>query len=510
MSKTLSPFPSQGGAYNDMTGRYSLVSQKQDRVNKSRSLPYSSMSSIPKFVQNNSQTCTFLACFYEDSHDPLTEARCRKVEIKVYTEDNSIEILEPRQENSGTWQGKFLKRHQILKPVSRIPDGTPPTGHRNVYTIADFRGGAKVEMYNRVYTILDCDGATKAYLEEAGTPFGISLPLPGSVFDPKSRAGTSMRSTKTTAKAKLGFFEYDRKVLRFFGVWDSRAMLFGDELFVKLHYSLADNAIEIVPIHGRNTGRDRLPKFLKKSQINKPQTASSTLSQQVGFSSTGSSLDGSLEDGEQLPPMSPSAGSLAMSSLNQPAAANALAPSQPYHWTDLRIGDHIPVASLNILLTDADEFTREFYRAKNIPLGEAIQLPQPVYPVMQTTIPPYNGFGSKEDSLQTCKSTLIPGPPMKDGMKAKLFQGMILRYTAKLHNPKVHNAQFISLLPRCINVMHPTWCAGGGQDPRVHPAAAPRGRHHPDTRAAGAQLGPQRGHLPAAVQTGVARRVPHP
>ena len=38
-SKSLSAFPQQGGAYNDISGRYSLRSQQQDRLNKSRSLP---------------------------------------------------------------------------------------------------------------------------------------------------------------------------------------------------------------------------------------------------------------------------------------------------------------------------------------------------------------------------------------------------------------------------------------------------------------------------------------
>ena len=32
-------------------------------------------------------------------------------------------------------------------------------------------------------------------------------------------------------------------------------------------------------------------------------------------------------------------------------------PPQPYHWQDLKIGMRIPVASLDILLIDADEFT---------------------------------------------------------------------------------------------------------------------------------------------------------
>ena len=39
-----------------------------------------------------------------------------------------------------------------------------------------------------------------------------------------------MRNTKKST----GFFEYDRKVLRFYGMWDSRDRLFGDELKVHI------------------------------------------------------------------------------------------------------------------------------------------------------------------------------------------------------------------------------------------------------------------------------------
>lgn len=35
-------------------------------------------------------------------------------------------------------------------------------------------------------------------------------------------------------------------------------------------------------------------------------------------------------------------------------------PPQAYHWKDLTIGMRIPVASLDILLIDADEFTVSF------------------------------------------------------------------------------------------------------------------------------------------------------
>ena len=79
-------------------------------------------------------------------------------------------------------------------------------------------------------------------------------------------AASSAKSTKGKPKV-LGAFEFGRKVLRFYGVWDCRANLFGDELKVKVHYSLADGALEIVPVHERNGGRDRLPKYLKRTQV---------------------------------------------------------------------------------------------------------------------------------------------------------------------------------------------------------------------------------------------------
>lgn len=100
-SKSLQSFPAQGGAYNDITGRYrystfsiffgslsmqlrsphhklliiltlfhifdspifSLRSQQQDRLSKSRSLPYCRLDSAPAFVSNSKRVCRFLAYF---------------------------------------------------------------------------------------------------------------------------------------------------------------------------------------------------------------------------------------------------------------------------------------------------------------------------------------------------------------------------------------------------------------------------------------------------------------
>jgi hypothetical protein len=112
--------------------------------------------------------------------------------------------------------------------------------------------------------------------------------------------------------------------------------------------------------------------------------------------------------------------------------------ARPYHWKDLGIGVRIAVASLFVLITDADEFTREFYKSKNCPLEPVITMPKPTYPVLKTYIPPYNPlFGSEEDSLQTCKGSLAgSGPLLKDGAKAKLFAGQVMKFLCTLENPK--------------------------------------------------------------------------
>ena len=56
-----------------------------------------------------------------------------------------------------------------------------------------------------------------------------------------------------------------------------------------------------------------------------------------------------------------------------------------------------------------------------------------LYSVLYTfkEIPPYNGFGSLEDSLQSCLS-LVPQPPKKDFIKMLENDNKVLRYEAVL------------------------------------------------------------------------------
>lgn len=197
---TATPFPSDGSAYNDITGRYSLVSQQRDRLNKSRSLPYTSFKSIPSFVTSNTGRVSIFVAYFNEAATDTIESRARSVEIKFYHEDSSLEIIEPRIENSGIVQGKFLKRHQVYKPNTPFSDLTSKKNilHKNdlLYSLDDFRAGNVLEIYHREYTIVDCDAETKRFMTDTlGVFFGHPLPLPANLYDPKKRSGGMLRAS---------------------------------------------------------------------------------------------------------------------------------------------------------------------------------------------------------------------------------------------------------------------------------------------------------------------------
>ena len=79
--------------------------------------------------------------------------RIRKLIVLYHLEDHSIMISEPRQVNSGTPQGVFLKRQMVLKQDG---SGLPmlPT---------DFRIGLDVGILGRSIRIYDIDQYTREF-----------------------------------------------------------------------------------------------------------------------------------------------------------------------------------------------------------------------------------------------------------------------------------------------------------------------------------------------------------
>lgn len=65
------------------------------------------------------------------------------------------------------------------------------------------------------------------------------------------------------------FLEHDGKVLRFNCLWDDTESMFADPRELTLHYHLGDDTIEIMEINPANSGRDSVPKFLRRSKVPK-------------------------------------------------------------------------------------------------------------------------------------------------------------------------------------------------------------------------------------------------
>ena len=220
------------------------------------------------------------------------------------------------------------------------------------------------------------------------------------------------------------FLDHDRHVLRFFGVWDDRDSLFGDLHRLQVHYYLADDTVEIVELLPPNSGRDKVPTFLKRCKLPKDvpnlpkpgEIADRTVLNVFGPMGRGSRyiLD-PLKTGQK--------------------------DVETYKDSDLRIGAVLNVFGRKVLLVDADDFTRAHYATKYCVTDmPSIKYEEEVPSKVQNTNPPYTGFGSEEDSLSSCKG-MIPKPPQKDFVKFMLkdrrgFESNTLRYLAKLVTDK--------------------------------------------------------------------------
>jgi hypothetical protein len=68
------------------------------------------------------------------------------------------------------------------------------------------------------------------------------------------------------------FLDFDGKVLRFYATWDDTVSLFGEKRNFVFHYFLVDDTIEVSQILPPNSNRDPVSRFLQKTKLVNPQT----------------------------------------------------------------------------------------------------------------------------------------------------------------------------------------------------------------------------------------------
>ncbi|CAB4034756.1 EF-hand domain-containing family member C2-like, partial [Paramuricea clavata] len=229
------------------------------------------------------------------------------------------------------------------------------------------------------------------------------------------------------------FLQYDRRVLRFYCLWDDSDSMFGDLREMVLHYFLADDTIEIREIIRANVGRDAVPMFLRRQKL--PKEPVSTLQPGRMTGRTVLNVFGPMGHG----------GRWILDSLKTGAVH-----INYYTDADLTIGSVINVWGRKFLLFDCDEYTKEHYQTKfGVNDFQPIKYKSDPGQPKPREIPPYNGFGSEEDSLCSCLG-LIPKPPKHDFIKfmEKDRHGLdsnVLRFMAKMDSdrPIDHNRHFI-------------------------------------------------------------------
>lgn len=391
---------------SDCSGRYSFYRKKEDRENHNIALPFCPESKLPSFLEHDRRVLLFNAYYEEDVHESaIEEKRIHTCEVYFYVEDGTMEIIECKQENSGIVQGRFLRRSKVSKP-----------GSSSYYEIDDLKIGSQVMIYSRIFHIASCNESTREFVmkyhgwdeEDVET-----LPLPRDRFSeskdakmrresgaPGSDRKRKMNDLKQVMESMLGketsmtdrgmFLENGTDALCFHVLWDDREKLYGDIQYFRLFFYLADNTVEIMRVNAKNDGRDTFPKLLKRSKLPK---------------------NGRVSD------------------------------SDCYTWKDLAIGKTVNVFGRSMLIARCDDFTRQYYLSNGIALEDdmTLQMPEKKFEVKRV-IPPYNGFGTEEDSLRSCTGSLNPPPPKKDLQKMRDKSGVVLQFNAQLVSDKSDDA----------------------------------------------------------------------
>jgi hypothetical protein len=310
--------------------------------------------------------------------NPNENYRVRKCVVYYYLDDDTIHILETRVENSGIPQGVFLKRHKVL-----IPGQEPKT-----YTWKDLNIGMNLNVYGRVFRIVDADDFTKRFYQNEAAALNEPEHYPDDPFV-KTRAMITMKQNppdlaehKNYIEVMLkggrpnknldSFLKNDRRVLSFNILWEDTSYDGGDKFYV-LNFFLSDQSVEVKEINEANNGKIPFPMLLKRKKLAKKPLLT------------------------HYPGMS-------------------LRQEEYYGPQDLLIGQRVHIFNRDCLIYDCDDFTREWYHEILGQAMEPIPLKKARPNILYQAVPPYNGYGTPEDSLGSVYS-LQPKPPKIDMKK---------------------------------------------------------------------------------------------
>lgn len=376
---------------------------------KTRQAPPSEF--VPAHVALDKKVLRFYGYFKETVNEsPQENYRIRLVQIIYFLEDDSMLIMEPPQNNSGIPQGKLVRRHRI-----------PKNEAGDTYNWRDLNLGTNIAVYGRVYRIVNCDKFTHDFLESEGVVVNEPEPEPEDPYLVERARREALATSKTPSSfdKRKQQFELDRKVLRFYAVWDDRAEPMGECRKFSIQYYLADDTMEVREIHTVNDGRDPFPLLIRRSRIPK-----------------------NLDD---IPRTFPT---ITMEITEEEV-------KEYFQPSDFRIGHSLNILGRKFLIYDCDNFTKAWYYQNFgltdfTPVDVDIKTPE----IPKKEMPPYTGYGTMEDSLSSLKS-FVPAPPKVDFAKQVDYATKMLRYEARLDSsyPEDASRRFILSYRLCDDMI---------------------------------------------------------
>jgi hypothetical protein len=229
---------------------------------------------IPQWSKFDKNVLRFKGYFQEHITENFYENyRIRPCVLLYYLEDDTIQVLEMKSENSGIPQGVLIKRFRLVNN----------SNNREIHW-RDFNLGKNIMLLGKNFRICSCDKFTENFLRQNGIDINKPEEIPQIDFSKKysmidfAQIKRNLRDIKEYTEVGLGgghpnrglkqFLENDRKVLSFDIAWhDDR---YDKELKrYKLNYYLADGQIEVREIKMINSGKADFPRLLNKRKLPK-------------------------------------------------------------------------------------------------------------------------------------------------------------------------------------------------------------------------------------------------